>query len=400
MARPIKKGLDYFPLDVDFFTDDKVEVVVGIHGLKAENIILRLYSKIYKENGFWYSWGSEEQVLLSKRGNIALGLLGEIVAGCIKRGLFDETVFNRFGVLTSVGIQKRYFEILRSSKRKVLLSEVEREYLLINSELTLVSSELMPVNPELIRNNSEETIFSDPKKSLKKVNTELTLVNSELMPVNTELTLVNPELTTQSKVKKSKEKEIKIKQSNIRINSEETILENSTFEPTNVTVNFNFTVFDKNFFKYFKKNPTDFFIQKFEKWFEYKKLNGFVLFPNKKPTDEFFKKLNDISGSDLGVAAQAIENAIANKWQDVYPVLVPAEPTTNLNGKWVNFKMLISKAIPSFEHVEFVQMTDSIVNLRCTIETMNAIENSENFNQFKTLFRSHFGERKLNYVKK
>jgi len=367
MARPIKKGLDYFPLDVDFFTDDKVEIIVGQFGLQAENIILRLFSKIYRENGFYYTWGSDEQILFGKRFGFTVGTTREIVAGCLKRGIFDNSVFERFGVLTSKGIQTRFFEIMKNSKRKTTpLSELEADYLLVD-----------------IGAKIEE----------KTVNTELTLINTELTPINSEF-------STQSKVKKSKEKEIKIKQSKSGINSEETILENSSIEPPNVTVNFDFTVFDKNFFKYFKKNTTDSFIQKFAKWYEYKKHNGFVLFPNKKPIDDFFKKLNEISSGDLGVAAQAIENAIANKWQDVYPIIVPSEPTTNLNGKWVNFKTLVCQVIPSFEEVEFVQMTDKTVNLRCTLETMNAVENSEKFNQFKTIFKSHFGERKLIYVKK
>ncbi len=29
MARPNKQGLDYFPLDVDFFNDEKIEAISG-----------------------------------------------------------------------------------------------------------------------------------------------------------------------------------------------------------------------------------------------------------------------------------------------------------------------------------------------------------------------------------
>ena len=39
MARPVKDGLDYFPLDVDVFEDEKIEAIAGEFGLKGEDII-------------------------------------------------------------------------------------------------------------------------------------------------------------------------------------------------------------------------------------------------------------------------------------------------------------------------------------------------------------------------
>ena len=35
MARPIKDGVDYFPLDTDFFQDDKVRLIKGEFGAKG-----------------------------------------------------------------------------------------------------------------------------------------------------------------------------------------------------------------------------------------------------------------------------------------------------------------------------------------------------------------------------
>jgi len=42
MARPIKRGLNYFPFDIDFFQDEKVVCVAGEFGLKAEITIVKL----------------------------------------------------------------------------------------------------------------------------------------------------------------------------------------------------------------------------------------------------------------------------------------------------------------------------------------------------------------------
>jgi hypothetical protein len=129
MARPIKTGLDYFPLDVDFFSDDKIELISSEFGSKGEVIAIRLLCLIYR-NGYYYQWGKDESLLFSKRvGNGVTGaLVDEVVAGLVKRSFFSERVFNRFKILTSRGIQKRYLE----AKDRAKVVEMFKELLLID----------------------------------------------------------------------------------------------------------------------------------------------------------------------------------------------------------------------------------------------------------------------------
>ena len=47
-GRPIKQGLEYFPLDVDFFNDEKIEFISARFGTRGEAIALRLRCKIYR----------------------------------------------------------------------------------------------------------------------------------------------------------------------------------------------------------------------------------------------------------------------------------------------------------------------------------------------------------------
>lgn len=165
MARPQKTGLDYFPFDVDFFDDDKLQFVSARFGSKGENIAIKLLCKIYKENGYYYNWGEDEALLFAKRvgGDIQHSLVNDIVHELIKRGFFDKGMFDSFKILTSNGIQKRYTQIVQNSKLK--RPKIKIEYKL-------------GVNSEEIAKNSEET-------------------------------LKNSEESTQSKVKKSKENKIK-----------------------------------------------------------------------------------------------------------------------------------------------------------------------------------------------
>jgi hypothetical protein len=42
MARPSKTGIDYFPFDIDFFNDDKIQLIEAEFGIKGGYIAVRL----------------------------------------------------------------------------------------------------------------------------------------------------------------------------------------------------------------------------------------------------------------------------------------------------------------------------------------------------------------------
>lgn len=115
MARPRKQGIDYFPFDVDFFEDDKVALIEAEFGAKGVVVAIRLLCKVYKTNGYYYQWGEDECLLLSRQlgDGFAPNLVKEILSGLIRRSFFDKGVFDSFGILTSVGIQRRYLEAIK-----------------------------------------------------------------------------------------------------------------------------------------------------------------------------------------------------------------------------------------------------------------------------------------------
>lgn len=116
MARPNKQGLDYFPFDVDFFNDEKIEAISGEFGLKGEITAIKLLCTIYR-NGYFIEWSDLYKMkLLKSLQGISVQLLDEILSRLVKWGFFDKELFDRSGILTSAGIQKRYFEITRRRK--------------------------------------------------------------------------------------------------------------------------------------------------------------------------------------------------------------------------------------------------------------------------------------------
>lgn len=110
MARPVKNGLDYFPFDVDFFDDEKIEAISGEFGIKGELVVIRLLCAIYR-NGYYIEWNDILKMkLLKKLTGVGAELLDLIVARLVAWGFFDKSLYDSAQVLTSKGIQSRFQE--------------------------------------------------------------------------------------------------------------------------------------------------------------------------------------------------------------------------------------------------------------------------------------------------
>ena len=116
MARPIKKGLDYFPLDVDIDHNDKVALIEAEFGMTGFAVVVKLYMKIY-DAGYFYEWSDKEKLLFSNRVKMTVEEVQAIVERCIHWELFDNGMFKKYGILTSSGIQERFIEATTRRKR-------------------------------------------------------------------------------------------------------------------------------------------------------------------------------------------------------------------------------------------------------------------------------------------
>ena len=152
MARPIKDGVDYFPLDV--VMDEKIDLIEAEFGLTGFAVVVKLYQWVYGR-GYYCEWTKEVALLFGKKIGLGGNAVSEIVAASIKRGIFDQSMFEKYGILTSAGIQTRYFEAV--SRRKQV--NVEKRYLLVKVDLLLKNGCINWVNvdrnPEIVSNNSQ-----------------------------------------------------------------------------------------------------------------------------------------------------------------------------------------------------------------------------------------------------
>lgn len=154
MAGRPKQGIDYAGWSVDIFDGDKkIDKLLDTHGWKGFGIYFFLCQRAYKTNGYFYLWGYDDCASTARKmgGGITSGTVKETVDYCLQVDLFDKRLFDRWGVLTSRGIQRRFWAVL--SERRV--KTVYEEYWLLKPEeckgLVKVSlkSDMQPTNDHL-----------------------------------------------------------------------------------------------------------------------------------------------------------------------------------------------------------------------------------------------------------
>ena len=86
---------------------------------------------IYR-NGYYINWTETYSYILSKRVSVDKNTCSEIVSECINVGLFDRALYDKYGILTSHGIQIRY---LQASERRAKVQMIKNYTLLSEQEL-------------------------------------------------------------------------------------------------------------------------------------------------------------------------------------------------------------------------------------------------------------------------
>lgn len=116
MARTLKMGLDFFPMDIDVFSDPKIVRLIKCQGGKAFTVYALLLCNIYK-NGYYMRWDDELPFICSDSTGFERAFITEALKTCLSLGLFNKPLFESHNILTSVSIQLRYQRICRLSRR-------------------------------------------------------------------------------------------------------------------------------------------------------------------------------------------------------------------------------------------------------------------------------------------
>lgn len=110
MARPTKQGLDYFPLDVGFLQNVKVRRIMRACGIQSIPVLISLLANTYREEGYFLRWDNDMPFLIADELGVSEGAVTAVVDKATQVGFFNANMYEKYGVLTSDGIQKRFFE--------------------------------------------------------------------------------------------------------------------------------------------------------------------------------------------------------------------------------------------------------------------------------------------------
>ena len=173
MARPVKEGLDYFPLVVDVYKNTKIRSLMRKKGgSRAFSIFITILCKIY-EKGYYIEHSEDFIFDVAEDMHEEKEFVEDVINFCTEVNLIDKDTLKKSNVLTSKGIQEQYIESLKKSKRRICINK----YKLIDEE-----------------------------KIINSINVGNTEVSSEETGVYSEITGVSSEKSTQKKIKENKNK--------------------------------------------------------------------------------------------------------------------------------------------------------------------------------------------------
>ena len=181
MARISKPGLDYFPLDVNFFQDRKVRRISNRHHAAGIAALTSLLCLIYKEKGFYVAWNQDTLFDISQEVCCEEEEMQAIIDDCLSVGLFDTYIYKEYGILTSQAIQEQYHKIITDSRRKYKLP-LERFWLIKEGE-------------DGTENNSAEIRNNINSKGTEVDEAESHIVGAEVNAIKTRINITATEVT-------------------------------------------------------------------------------------------------------------------------------------------------------------------------------------------------------------
>lgn len=173
MARPTAKGVEYFPLNVNFINDLKVRKLLLSCGAEAIAVLIYLLSTIYKDEGYYVEIHEDEIDLIALDVNVTPEFVLKVINKACEVRFFDVNLYNNFNILTSKGIQERYFKITERRKNSVVITQFN----LINVDINSVNVNNNSINVDNNSVNVYKSTQSKVKKRKVQKSTEKSLSN-------------------------------------------------------------------------------------------------------------------------------------------------------------------------------------------------------------------------------
>ena len=165
---PYKKGLDYFPKMVNFYEDDKIFDLLEAKGPLGVTVYDCILTIVYSQ-GYYAEISKEKlaRMVVKKIGDrwVKKEVAVQVIDLCADLGLLANDLLQH-GIITSVGIQKRYYTVAVKLMKRQLYST---EYWLLDEKgQPVLNAPFNPDSSEESRLTSEESQDTSEKQGTKE----------------------------------------------------------------------------------------------------------------------------------------------------------------------------------------------------------------------------------------
>ena len=122
MANKQKEGLSFFPTEVSIFSDIKVRKLIKYRGNDGFVVYFYILTLIYRD-GYYLKFDNDLYFIISEATLCEESKVKDVLDYCFSIDLFNKELFDTQKIITSQGIQKRFYKICTLIKRKKGISE-------------------------------------------------------------------------------------------------------------------------------------------------------------------------------------------------------------------------------------------------------------------------------------
>lgn len=319
MARPKKQGLDYFTKNVNFYQDIKIRKLIRHKGIQAVSIYEILLCQIYAV-GYYLEWDDDLPFIISEVSDLQEDYIDDVIHYMLSIGLLDQDLYDKHHILTSHGIQERFFDFCNVAKRKV---SDDIPYLLVNLNEKLISSEKKDVISEETLVFSEETGVNTVKTPINSVKSTQSKVKESKVKknINTPLTPLggngdnNPVDDSGVVLEDNREEGSSLEDTEkIQIRNRERRRNGSLENNDDCETNDNPQGYEK-FNLSFIEEP---FREAFFEFMEYKRSDQRFKYKSEKSIKTCYNRLVELSGGNPQTASKIVKQAISNGWKGIF----------------------------------------------------------------------------------
>lgn len=167
MGRNVKPGITFYRIDSGHILNKKVRLLCNEFDSDGYYIWNCLIDYAYLNYGYYFDYNDKEELELfaSDYCKKKVHLIKEVIAGCIRRDLFDKIVADSFGILTSEMMQDTFIYATAERRKKGSVFQMMEPWILVNKAQ-------IPGNIEIVPGKKNEIPGKNPQTETRQDKTE------------------------------------------------------------------------------------------------------------------------------------------------------------------------------------------------------------------------------------